>query len=99
MVAYQSEQFSSSSSSTSSSPSSFPVYQLAPEYMLVYLLPFLSRSSVYRELSTSPSKLQIRAVDIILGELMVQNTDGIGLINAILQSVCLIQRKIGLFYQ
>ena len=84
MVAYQSEHLSSSSSSSSS----FPIYQLAPEYMLVYLLPFLSRSSIYHELSTSPSKLQIRAVDIILGELMVQNTDGIGLLNAILQSVC-----------
>ena len=77
MFAYQSDH----------SSSSFPIYQLSPEYMLVYLLPFLSRCKGYENLSTSPSKVQIRAVDIVLGELMTQNHGSVGLINAILQAV------------
>lgn len=44
-------------STTSMSP---PLYQLSPEYCLVYLLPLLSRLKAYQDLNKTPSKLQIR---------------------------------------
>ena len=67
---------------------SIPLYQLSPEYLLVYLLPLLSRSHAYSGLTTTPSKIQIRCIDVILSELLQENAAGFGLLSALLTSVC-----------
>lgn len=36
-----------------------PIYQLSPEYCLVYLLPLLSRLKAYANLKETPTKVQI----------------------------------------
>lgn len=79
VTAYQAE--------TSVHSLSVPLYQLSPEYLLVYLLPLLSRSHAYNGLTTTPSKIQIRCIDVVLNELLQENPGGFGLLSALLASV------------
>ena len=79
MTAYQAE--------TGVHSLSIPLYQLSPEYLLVYLLPLLSRSRAYSGLTTTPSKTQIRCIDVVLNELLQENPAGFGLLSALLTSV------------
>lgn len=70
-----------------SAPKTVPIYQLAPEYLLVYLLPVLSRIPEYRGISATPTKRQIRCLDLLLNEFLQENNEGYGLIAAILAAL------------
>lgn len=43
---------------------------------------------MYSGLTTTPSKIQIRCIDVILSELLQENAAGFGLLSALLTSVC-----------
>ena len=53
----------------------------------MYLLPLLSRLQQYEGLNETPSKLQIRCIDIYLSSVLVNSSTSLGLLNAILISM------------
>ena len=50
----------------------------------MYLLPLLSRLRGYQDLSKTPSKVQIRCLDVFLSSLVADSSGSLGLLNAIL---------------
>ena len=53
----------------------------------MYLLPLLSRLEGYKDLGGSPSKLQIRCVDVYVSSVVSESSGSVGLLNAILVSL------------
>lgn len=53
----------------------------------MYLLPLLSRLEGYKDLGSSPSKLQIRCVDVYVSSVVSDSSGSVGLLSAILVSL------------
>ena len=54
---------------------------------MVYLLPVLSRAPEYRGISGTPTKRQIRCLDLLLSEFLQEGAEGCGLLAAILAAM------------